>query len=73
MRSGAELALRAVAPLLAIVALCGCAPTRTIVSGPEADRAERFFSGLPERVVSPVKASFSGTAAPVAGGAVPFV
>ena len=65
--------LRAVAPLLAVLALCGCAPSRTILAGPEADRAERFFAGLPGRVVFPVKASFSGTAAPVAGDAVPFV
>jgi len=65
--------LRAVAPLLAILALCGCAPSRTIVSGPEADRAERFFAGLPERVVFPVKASFSGTVTPVTGADVPFV
>ena len=65
--------LRAVAPLLAVVALCACAPSRTIVTGPEADRAERFFAGLPERVVFPVKASYSGTAVPVAGDAVPFL
>jgi hypothetical protein len=65
--------LRAVAPLLAAVALCACAPSRTILTGPEADRAERFFAGLPGRVVFPVKASFSGTAAPVAGDVVPFV
>ena len=44
-----------------------------IVTGPEADVAERFFAGLPGRVVFPVKASFSGTAVPVAGDAVPFV
>jgi len=65
--------LRAVAPLLAAVALCACAPSRTIVTGPEADRAERFFAGLPGQVVFPVKTSFSGTAAPVAGDAVPFL
>ena len=65
--------LRAVAPLLALLALCGCAPSLTIVTGPEADRAERFFSELPGRVVFPVKASYSGTAVPVAGNAVPFV
>jgi len=59
--------LRAVTPLLAVVALCACAPSRTIVTGPEADSAERFFAGLPGRVVFPVKASFSGTAVPVAG------
>ena len=65
--------LRAAAPLLAAVALCACAPSRTIVTGPEADLAERFFAGLPGRVVFPVKASYSGTAVPVAGEAVPFV
>jgi hypothetical protein len=65
--------LRAVAPLLAVLAFCGCAPSRTIVTGPEAERAERFFAGLPGRVVFPVKASFSGTAVPVAGDVVPFV
>ncbi|MGE5283927.1 MAG: hypothetical protein ACM3OG_03055 [Actinomycetota bacterium] len=65
--------LRAVAPLLAAVALCACAPPRVIVTGPEADRAERFFAGLPGRVAFPVKASFSGTAVPVAGNVVPFV
>jgi hypothetical protein len=43
------------------------------VTGPEADRAERFFAGLPGRVVFPVKSSFSGTAVPVAGDVVPFV
>ena len=73
MRSRSTKPLRAVAPLLAVLALCGCAPSRTIVTGPEADRAERFFAGLPGRVVFPVKASFSGTAVPVAGDAVPFV
>lgn len=65
--------LRAAAPLLAVLAVCGCAPSATIVSGPEADLAERFFAGLPGRVVFPVKASFSGIAAPAAGNAVPFV
>ena len=70
---GTKPALRAVAPLLAAVALCACAPSRTLVTGPEADRAERFFAGLPGRVVFPVKASFSGTAVPIAGNAVPFV
>jgi hypothetical protein len=64
---------RAVALLLAVAALCACAPSRTIVTGPEADRAERFFAGLPGRVAFPVKASFSGTAVPVAGNGVPFV
>jgi hypothetical protein len=33
----------------------------------------RFFAGLPERVVFPVKASFSGIANPVTGADVPFV
>ena len=64
---------RLLAPLLAVVALSACAPSRTIVTGPEADRAERFFSGLPGHVVFPVKASFSGTAVSVAGDVVPFV
>ncbi len=73
MRSRSARPLRAVAPLLAAVALCACAPSRTIVTGPEADRAERFFADLPGRVVFPVKASYSGTAAPVAGNAVPFL
>lgn len=72
-RRGAGLSLRAVVPLLAILALCGCAPSRTIVSGAEADLAQRFFAGLAGRVVFPVKASFSGIAAPAAGNAVPFV
>ena len=66
-------ALRAVAPLLAALALCGCAPSRTIVTGPEADRAERFFAALPGRVVFPVKASFSGIAVPAGRDPVPFV
>jgi len=66
-------ALRAVAPLLAAIALCACAPSRTIVTGPEADRAERFFADLPGRVVFPVKAAYSGTVVPVAGDTVPFV
>ena len=39
--------LRGVAPLLAVLALCGCAPSRTIVTGPEADLAERNIR-LPE-------------------------
>ena len=65
--------LRTVAPLLAVLALCGCAPSPAIVTGPEADRAECFFAGLPGRVGFPVKASFSGTAVPVAGNVVPFV
>jgi hypothetical protein len=73
VRSRSTTPLRNVAPLLAVVALCACAPSRTIVTGPEADRAERFFAGLPERVAFPVKASYSGTAVPVAGDAAPFV
>lgn len=60
-------------PLTVLALCCGCAPSRTIVTGPEADRAERFFAGLPGRVVFPVKASFSGTAVPAAGNPVPFV
>lgn len=72
-RRGAGLCLRAVVPLLAILALCGCAPSRTIVSGAEADLAQRFFAGLAGRVDFPVKASFSGIAVPAAGNAVPFV
>ncbi|HEU4950015.1 MAG TPA: hypothetical protein VFT11_04550, partial [Candidatus Deferrimicrobiaceae bacterium] len=71
MRSRAP--LRLVAPLLASLALCGCAPSRILLAGPEADRAERFFAGLPERVVFPVKASFSGIVTPVTGADVPFV
>ncbi|HEY5192127.1 MAG TPA: hypothetical protein VII77_09080, partial [Candidatus Deferrimicrobium sp.] len=73
MRFRSTKPLRAFSPLLAVVALCACAPSRMIVTGPEADHAERFFAGLPGRVVFPVKASFSGTAVPVAGDAVPFV
>lgn len=65
--------IRAVAPLLAVLALCGCSPSRTIVTGPEADRAERFFAGLPGQVVFPVASSFSGVVTPVTGDAVPFV
>ena len=60
-------------PLLAALAFCGCAPSRVLLAGPEADRAEQFFAGLPGRVAFPVKASFSGTAVPVAGDVVPFV
>jgi len=65
--------LRTAALLLSTLALCGCAPSRTIITGPEAERAGRFFSGLPGRVAFPVKASFSGTAMPIAGNVVPFV
>jgi len=64
---------RAVALLLAVLALCGCAPSRVLLAGPEGDRAERFFSGLSDLVVFPVKASFSGIADPVARSPVPFV
>jgi hypothetical protein len=73
MRHGTQLLPRVVAPFLVILAVCGCASSRTIVTGPEADRAERFFSGLPERVPFPVKASFSGTVIPLVGAEVPFV
>jgi len=73
VRFRASKPLRAAAPLLVVVALSACAPSRTIVTGPEADQAERFFAGLPGRVVFPVKASFSGTAVPVAGDTVPFL
>ena len=71
MRFGAS--LRLFAPLLASLALWGCAPSVTILAGPEADRAERFFAGLPGRVEFPVKSSFSGVALPVARDAVPFI
>jgi len=56
--------LRGVAPLLAVLALCGCAPSRTIVTGPEADLAERFFAGLPGRVVFPSRRRFPGSRCP---------
>ncbi|GAB4231013.1 MAG: hypothetical protein OHK0028_05750 [Deltaproteobacteria bacterium] len=65
--------LRAAAPLLAVVALCGCAPSRALLAGPEAGRAQRFFSDLCGRAAFPVKASYSGIAAPVARNPVPFV
>ena len=65
--------LRAAAPLLAALAFFGCASSRILPAGPEADRALRFFAGLPERVAFPVKASFSGIAVPVSRGPVPFV
>jgi len=60
-------------PLLAALSLFGCAPSRVLLTGSEADRAERFFAGLPEKVAFPVQASFSGIAVPVARDAVPFV
>ena len=65
--------LRAAAPLLAALAFCGCAASRPLPAGPEADRALRFFAGLPERVAFPVKASFSGIAVPASRDPVPFV
>ncbi|HAM33597.1 MAG: hypothetical protein A2X91_11185 [Deltaproteobacteria bacterium GWB2_65_81] len=65
--------LRAVAPLLAALAFCGCSSVRILPAGPEADRAHRFFAGLPERVAFPVKASFSGIAVPSSRDPVPFV
>jgi hypothetical protein len=64
---------RAVATLLAALALCGCAPSRVLLAGPDADRARRFFSGLSGRVGFPVKASFSGIADPVARDPLPFL
>ncbi|HSQ15140.1 MAG TPA: hypothetical protein VLQ94_02400 [Candidatus Binatia bacterium] len=73
MRFRSARPLRPVAALLVAAALCSCAPAATIVTGPEADRAERFFAVLPGQVVFPVKASYSGTAAPAAGDAVPFL
>jgi hypothetical protein len=66
-------ALRAAAFFAAALALCGCAPSRHLLDGPEADRARRFFSDLSGRVVFPVKASYSGVATPVARSPVPFV
>lgn len=66
-------ALPGVASFLAALALFGCAPSRLLLEGPEADRVQRFFSDLSGRVVFPVKASYSGIASPVARGPVPFV
>jgi hypothetical protein len=53
--------------------LAGCAPPRTVITGPEGDRAARFFAGLPRAVAFPLKASFSGVARPLARDAVPFL
>jgi len=64
---------RLAVPLLIAVAAAGCAPSRVILAGPEGDRAERFFAGLPERVSFPLKATFSGVAQPLARDPVPFV
>ena len=66
-------ALRVAAPLLLSVAFAACAPSRAVLTGPEGDRAERFFAGLSEGVAFPVKASFSGVLERVTGDAVPFV
>lgn len=60
--------------VLACAALAaGCAPSRTLLTGPEGDRAARFFAGLTETAAFPLKASFSGVARPLAHDAVPFI
>ncbi len=62
----------------ALVSLCcavlaGCAPSRTIITGPEGDRAARFFAGLPRAVDFPLQASFSGVARTLSRDSVPFL
>jgi hypothetical protein len=66
-------ALRLAAPILIALVAAGCAPSRVVLTGPEGDRAERFFADLPGEVAFPVKASFSGVAEPMARDAVPFI
>lgn len=58
--------------LLAFAA-AGCAPSRTVLTGPEGGRAEAFFAGQFTAVAFPVKASFSGVMVPFLRDAVPFV
>lgn len=53
--------------------MAGCAPSRTVITGPEGDQAARFFAGMPDDVAFPLKASFSGVARPLGHEAVPFV
>jgi hypothetical protein len=64
---------RAALLLLGCAVGAGCAPSRTILVGPEGDRAASFFAGLPRAVAFPVKASFSGVARPWGHDAVPFL
>jgi hypothetical protein len=56
-----------------LAVLAGCAPSRTILTGSEGERAARFFAGLSNGVPFPFKASFSGVAHPLARDAVPFI
>jgi hypothetical protein len=64
---------RAALLFLGCTVLAGCAPSRTAITGPEGDRAARFFAGLSQAVAFPLKASFSGVARPLGHDAVPFL
>ncbi len=58
---------------LAAVIAAGCAPSRTILSGPEGEQAARFFARLSGEATFPVKATFSGIARPHGRDPVPFI
>jgi len=57
----------------ALLAAAGCAPSRTVLTGPEGAQAARFFARLEKEAPFPVKASFSGIARPRGRGALPFI
>lgn len=67
-------------PRLAPLFLCavlltaaGCAPSRTVLTGPEVEQAARFFARIEKEAPFPVKASFSGIARPRGRDVLPFI
>jgi len=66
-------AARPILFLLGLAALAGCASSRTLLSGPEGESAERFFAREAEGAAFPVRATFSGVAISPGRGARPFI
>lgn len=67
-RHGRALLLAALAFLAS-----GCAPSRTLLKGPEAKEAESFFARIAEAAAFPVQATFSGIARPFGRDTMPFI
>ena len=73
MKGGTPRRLAPMVLCLAVLAGAGCAPSRTVLTGPEGDQAARFFARLTEEAAFPLQATFSGIARPRGRDAMPFI
>ena len=73
MRGRARPRLLPLVACAALLAAAGCAPSRTILTGPEGEQAARFFARIEKEAPFPLKASFSGIARPRGRDALPFI